>query len=306
MLQQTRVAAVIPYYERFIARFPTYVELAKAPEQELLSFWAGLGYYSRARNLQAAARKVVELGAFPSTHEGIRELPGVGEYTAAAVASIAFGLPVAVLDGNVVRVMARVECEEGDVKTKPIRDGLRQVVQLQIDRDRPGEYNQALMELGATICLPRAPKCLICPINDICCSRKRGLENTLPIQAKPPKNIHEAKVIFLLRRNGSFLLRQRSKESRRLAGFWEFPEAGELKEAREGELLGSFRHTIVNHLYEVSVYEAKLQGDPPSPYQWFSVAELRDMPLSTMARKSFQLIEPVPRRGQEREGSKVL
>lgn len=224
MLQQTRVTAVIPYYERFLERFPTYKELATASESELLAMWSGLGYYSRARNLQKAARLMVEMGSFPSTYEQIHELPGVGDYTAAAVASIAFGLPRVGLDGNIVRVIARWTAESGDVKTFTIRARLQQVAQNQIDAEDPGTYKQALMELGATICLPKAPKCLYCPINEDCGARLQGLQYSIPIQIGKTTQISEERTVLWIRKEEQILLWQRPLDSKRLAGFWELPE----------------------------------------------------------------------------------
>ncbi len=293
MLQQTRVAAVIPYYERFLARFPTVEALAAAPEDELLALWAGLGYYSRARNLHQAAQRIAAAGAFPADLAAIRALPGIGDYTAAAVASIAFGIPAAVLDGNVVRVMARVTCESGDVQALATKARLREAAQNQLDKQRPGDYNQALMELGATICLPKSPKCLICPINDVCCSRKRGLESTLPIKQKRKDVIAEEKHLLLVCDEDRVLLWQRRGDSKRLAGFWELPVAGELHGVQRGRLLGRFRHSIVQHVYEVSVFEAKLLSSVRAPYQWFSRTQLSKLPVSTMTRKSMKLKGPV-------------
>src|SRR5580700_932140 len=168
MLQQTRVAAVIPYYERFLALFPDVSALASAPEQDLLAAWAGLGYYSRARNLQKAARAIVELAQFPTDYAALRDLPGVGDYTAAAVASIAFGMPHAALDGNVLRVLSRVAAERGDIKSQVVRRRLGALADTLLDRRRPGEFNQAMMELGATVCLPKQPMCVRCPIQLHC------------------------------------------------------------------------------------------------------------------------------------------
>lgn len=292
MLQQTRVAAVIPYYERFLARFPDFQSLANAPESELLALWAGLGYYSRARNLQKAARQMLAMGGFPNDYERIRALPGVGDYTAAAVGSIAFGLPVAVLDGNVIRVMSRVNCESGEIGNAQVRERLRESVQNQIDSGRPAEYNQGLMELGATICLPQNPKCLICPINDICCARGRGIENSLPIKIKKQVGIEEEKRVLLIVRQGKLLLWRREETSKRLAGFWEVPERESLPGAEQKELLGRFRHAIVNHRYEVFVHTGKLKGNVPDLYEWFSWDQLSDLPLSTITRKSLKLMEP--------------
>src|SRR6202049_1584982 len=157
MLQQTRVAAVIPYYEQFLARFPDVAALASAPEQELLAAWAGLGYYSRARNLQRAAKKILELGTFPGDYLSLRDLAGVGEYTAAAIASMAFGLPHAALDGNVIRVLSRLTAEQGNIGSGAVRKRLREAADALLDPKRPGEFNQALMELGAMVCLANKP-----------------------------------------------------------------------------------------------------------------------------------------------------
>ena len=164
MLQQTRVAAVIPYYERFLSRFPDLESLAGASETDLLAHWAGLGYYYRARNLQRAARNALEAGTFPADYDGIRHLPGIGEYTAAAVASIAFDLPYPVVDGNVYRVLSRVLNDRTNIASGPARKHFTVLAGAILDRTRPGDFNQAIMELGATVCLPRKPLCLICPV----------------------------------------------------------------------------------------------------------------------------------------------
>ena len=154
MLQQTRAAAAIPFYEEFLRRFPDVEALARASEPEVLAAWSGLGYYSRARNLRASALRVLKSGEFPRTFEGLRELPGVGPYTAAAVASIAFDLPHAVLDGNVLRVVSRVTNDVGDIGAPQTRKRFQKVADEWLDSKRPGAFNQAMMELGATVCLP--------------------------------------------------------------------------------------------------------------------------------------------------------
>src|SRR6516225_9136666 len=168
MLQQTRAQAVIPYFERFLARFPDVESLARADEEEVLTLWSGLGYYSRARNLRGAAIVMRAAGGFPRDYAAIRQLPGVGEYTASAIASIAFGLPHAVLDGNVLRVVARVENDFSDIASPATRERFRSLVQKWLDQRYPGEFNQALMELGAMVCLPRNPSCLVCPLAACC------------------------------------------------------------------------------------------------------------------------------------------
>lgn len=282
MLQQTRVQAVIPYYERFLAKFPTVAVLAAAPEQELLAAWAGLGYYSRARNLQMAARRIAARGFFPGTYEEIRALPGVGDYTAAAVASIAFGLPHAALDGNVARVLARVTAEPGDIKAPATRKRLQSVAGDLIDRRNPGEFNQALMELGATICLPRGPKCLLCPVAELCEARAAGRQNELPVLGAREARTRVDRTVLVVEKNGRVLLWQRAADDRRLAGFWELPER---LDGLEGQPVGRFRHSIVNHDYTFEVRTASLSRAPRG-HRWWPEARLSEIPLSTTAKKA--------------------
>src|ERR1700733_1026464 len=208
MLQQTRVAAVIPYYERFLALFPDASTLASAAEQELLAAWAGLGYYARARNLQKAARAIVELAQFPADYAALRGLPGVGDYTAAAVASIAFGMPHAVLDGNVLRVLSRLEAERGDIKSQVVRRRLGALAETLLDRKHPGEFNQALMELGATVCLPKQPSCGACPISPQCKGRQQGIENQLPISGVRPTASRRERHLLVIEKEDKILLWQ--------------------------------------------------------------------------------------------------
>lgn len=289
MLQQTRVAAAIPYYDRFLARFPDAESLAAAPEAELLALWSGLGYYSRARNLQAAARRIAAEG-FPSTYEGIRGLPGVGPYTAAAVASIAFGLPHGVLDGNVVRVASRLTADAGDVASASTRARLQDFVDSQLPRESPGEFNQALMELGATICLPKSPLCLVCPVAADCLARQRGLAARLPVKRRRKQSVAVEKTVLVIARNGCLLLRQQPPASKRLAGFWELPEAAQAPRARMKEILGYFRHAIVEHSYRIEVRQAEISR-PPRGFCWVPVARLGDIPLSTTTRKALRIWE---------------
>ncbi len=182
MLQQTRVAAAIPYYERFLERFPDVGALADAPEEEVLRHWAGLGYYSRARNLQKAARQIVaELGSrFPDAPEKALALSGIGAYTAAAILSIAYRKKLAVLDGNVARVIARLDAIRGDLRTGSRWQQLQKSADVLLAPDAPGDWNQAMMELGATICTPRSPQCLLCPVAEFCEARKLGLTDIIP------------------------------------------------------------------------------------------------------------------------------
>lgn len=182
MLQQTRVAAVIPYYEKFLQQFPTVQALAAAPEEEVLRLWSGLGYYSRARNLQKTARELAAKhgGAFPSEYEQALALPGIGAYTAAAILSIAYGKKHAVLDGNVARVLARLGAFRGDLRKNGTWQELQNTADRLLDETSPGDWNQAMMELGATLCTPRSPQCLLCPVGEFCEARKKGLAGIIP------------------------------------------------------------------------------------------------------------------------------
>jgi A/G-specific adenine glycosylase len=186
MLQQTRVAAVIPYYERFLARFPDVHALAEAPQEDVLKLWSGLGYYSRARNLQKAAHQIVarHAGEFPNDEEAILALPGIGRYTAAAILSIAFGAKFAVLDGNVARVLARLGAVRGDLRESLRWRGLQETASELLEPKSAGDWNQALMELGATVCTPRAPQCLLCPVSTFCRARKLGDPESFPEKRK--------------------------------------------------------------------------------------------------------------------------
>ncbi len=286
MLQQTRVTAVIPYYERFLARFPDYQTLAAAPESDLLAAWAGLGYYSRARNLQAAARQMVAAGGFPTTYEGIRALPGVGDYTAGAIASIAYGLPRVGLDGNVLRVLARYLAEPGDITHPATRQRLQAFAENTLDPAHPGRHQQALIELGATLCLPRNPQCLLCPLAAECQARQQGIAHQLPIKLRKAQPILESRTLLLIRRRGKLLLWQRPPESRRLAGFWELPDSTQLPHLAPGPVENTFQHAIVNHSYTIHVAAATLTGRAPQPFVWQPEASLGSLPLSTIARKA--------------------
>jgi len=294
MLQQTRVAAVIPYYERFLTLFPDVPALASAPEQELLAAWAGLGYYSRARNLQKAARAIVKLPHFPREYEALLELPGVGDYTAAAVASIAFGKPHAVLDGNVLRVLSRMLAEHGDIKSQVVRARLRQVAGTLLDRKRPGEFNQAVMELGATICLPKRPLCPDCPVRPHCQARRQGIENQLPLAGGRSSAAQREKHLLLIEKGGKILLWQRPADSPRLAGFWELPEREQIPGAKMRGQAAGFRHTIVNTTYLVQVQRAVLPAHPPG-FRWVDQGSLGSVPISTIAKKALILIAQTAR-----------
>ena len=210
MLQQTRVAAVVPYYQRFLERFPNLRALAAAPEEEVLRLWSGLGYYRRARNLHKAAQQIVveHGGEFPSRLEDVLALPGVGNYTARAILSIAFEKKHAVLDGNVLRVLARLGAVRGDLRASLRWQQLQDCARAYLDRKSPGDWNQAMMELGATLCAPKAPQCLLCPVAQFCQARKRGIANLLPEKRKKRATvqIRLAAAVFVDERGRTLLL----------------------------------------------------------------------------------------------------
>ena len=243
MLQQTRVAAVLGYYARFLTAFPTVEALAAAPEGELMKLWEGLGYYSRARNLQKAAKLVVELGGFPESYQGLLTLPGVGDYTASAIASAAFGIPEAAVDGNVLRVVMRLTDCHDDIADPKVKAAVRAGVQFILPENREDIriFNQAMMELGATVCVPNGePKCDICPVRERCLGRQRGTALALPVKKAKKKRRVEEKTVYLLLRGGKAALRQRPAEGL-LASLWEFPNVeGALDEKRAAEPLAAW------------------------------------------------------------------
>jgi A/G-specific adenine glycosylase len=236
MLQQTRVAAVIPYYERFLERFPDVHSLAEAPEEEVLRLWSGLGYYSRAKNLQKAARQIVgEFGGeFPKEREQILTLSGIGEYTASAIASIAFEEKCAVLDGNVARVLARLGAVRGDLRgTAKWRD-MQATADRLLDPSAPGDWNQAMMEFGATLCTPSSPQCLLCPVSKNCEALRLGLVDVLPEAAKKRDlvDVHMVSLVLVNNRGETILLPPPAKETGRaiaehiptlVSNMWHFP-----------------------------------------------------------------------------------
>ncbi|MDE3164169.1 MAG: A/G-specific adenine glycosylase [Acidobacteriota bacterium] len=294
MLQQTRAQAVIPYYERFLARFPDAAALAGAEEEEVLAHWAGLGYYSRARNLRRAAQSIAAAGAFPREYDAIRALPGVGDYTAAAIASIAFDLPHAVLDGNVLRVVARVENDPADIGSARTRERFRGIAQGWLDARDAGRFNQALMELGATVCLPRNPLCGSCPIAGRCRARAAGTAAQLPVKLRRKEPVQLEGTLLVVRRGDQVLLRQRAAEASRMAGFWDLPALEDLPGARLGEELGEIRHTITHHRYRLTVAPAAAPKRVAAPLAWWKTNKIGRIPLSTTARKALALAGVVP------------
>ena len=287
MLQQTRVAAVIGHYAEFLRRFPTVKKLAAAREASVLAAWSGLGYYRRARMLHAAAKVVVrELGGkFPRTGEDWRELPGIGRYSAAAIASIAFAEPVAVVDGNVERVLQRVSGR------RLAGEGLWRAAADLLDRKRPGEFNQAMMELGATVCTPRAPGCLMCPVVELCATR-----GELPVGAKPaPLKKREIHYALDFRDRGAdgdggaseVFLVQRARDASLMADMWELPELTDGRGA--SQLSFTLRHSITVTDYTVRVWRTI----PPEHVvgNWIPATRLGRVALTGLARKILRKAE---------------
>jgi A/G-specific adenine glycosylase len=263
MLQQTRVAVVIPYYERFLTRFPSVRVLAAAPESEVLRLWSGLGYYTRARNLHRAAKMLCSQfkGRFPSVPEEALSLPGIGRYTAAAVLSMAYGVPRAVLDGNVARVLARLGAVRGDLRSPRRSCELQSRAQRLLAPESPGDWNQAMMELGATVCTPRRPSCQLCPLARFCRARARGLTSVIPEKRRKPAPLRiEVAAAVLLNPAGRTLLLKpnHSRRATRQANasdlahlfsrLWQFPAVVVRCKARPDEI--AVRAALRTHLRE--------------------------------------------------------
>jgi A/G-specific adenine glycosylase len=288
MLQQTTVAAVVGYFNRFVARWPTVADLAAAEDAEVMGEWAGLGYYARARNLLACARAVVARGGFPETLEGLRALPGIGPYTAGAVAAIAFDLPAVVVDGNVERVMARVfAVEEALPKAKPLLVAL--AVRL-TPVQRPGDYAQAVMDLGATICSPRKPACGICPLLGICEAQRLGIAAELPRKlAKAEKPVRRG-VVWLAAR-GPQVLVERRPDRGLLGGMLGFVgdgwdgAGGEAPFAAEWQVLGEVKHTFTHFHLILQVRRAEAPANPERG----EYMEVNPSDLPTVMRKAHDL-----------------
>ncbi len=290
MLQQTRVSAVIPYYERFLARFPNFQALAAASEHDLLAHWAGLGYYYRARNMQKAGQMMCEAGMFPATHEGILGLPGIGDYTAAAVLSIAFDLPYAALDGNVLRVLSRLFADSTDIASGSGRKHFSELAAQLLEQRNPGAFNQAMMELGATVCTPKNPRCLLCPAAGVCRARALGRQDSLPVKTAKMKSVLEERSVFWMEESEKVLVWQRPPDSRLMPGFWELPEKAQLPQAIPVKKLGSFRHTITFHDYRFEVWSAQPPADV-AQCRWVPLHDLAEAPVSTVLKKAKRAVE---------------
>ena len=316
MLQQTRVETVIPYYERFLARFPDVHALADADQEDVYACWAGLGYYSRARNLHAAARAVVETfdGELPAEVEALRTLPGIGRYTAGAVASIAFDRPEPIVDGNVKRVLARLQGVRDDVDDRDVAEGLWQDAATLARGARPGDLNQALMELGALVCTPRSPDCPACPLLRRCDAQRAGDADRLPRKAARTKVQSVQGVAVWLERGGRVLAVKREAGGL-LGGLWELP-GGDLDPREKpipgarrllaerlglgvealsnaGRVVHGFTHReLTLHVLRGEAAAGRLRRRGFAQHRWLTPDALRALPCATVTRKALAVLGP--------------
>lgn len=307
MLQQTRVETVKPYFRKFLERFPTVQDMAAADVSEVLALWSGLGYYRRARNLHKASQMVVEVfgGDFPRTHEEVLSLPGVGRYTAGAITSIAYDLPYAAVDGNVHRVMSRLFCIEEARGSKELDKESWYWAEQLVQGEQAGDFNQSLMELGAMICTPRSPTCMLCPIREHCEAYATGRSAELPLP-KESKKVKELDVLWaVLRRSGKLLLIKRPDQGL-FAGMWELPGLYLDKESETPvETLAAhiaqmgltvtlqqtptpYTHVLTHRKLNISLYQGRgVKGKlslPRTEWQWISLAQLPELGLSSITK----------------------
>ena len=307
MLQQTQVATVIPYFHRFIALFPTPARLATADVHDVLHAWQGLGYYSRARNLQRAAAAIVERfnGVVPSSVEDLLTLPGVGRYTAGAVASLAYGQRAPILDGNVARVLCRLDAVIDDPRKPAVRDRLWSRAEAILPKARLADFNSALMELGATVCTPRSPKCLMCPVRTHCEAAERGIQELIPVRKPASKTSLHRRWVFGVEHDGRYLIEQRPPTGR-WAGLWQLvtvraekQKAAEVASAMF-ELLskkpikrGRVLHALTHRRYQFDVYvtSARVAVEPAENQRWVTIQQMASFAMSVPQQKAVKLLE---------------
>ena len=316
MLQQTRVDQVIPYFERFMKRFPTLPDLANAEQDDVLKAWEGLGYYSRARNMHKAAKYIISEhnGKFPSTAETIQALPGVGPYTTAAIGSLAFNLNLAVLDGNVIRVLSRLFAYSESTRTTKGKKELQQLADQLLIKGKAGECNEAFMELGATICLPKNPKCTGCPVSKKCKAFQTDDPLKYPLKAQKKKIPHiTVGAAVITNKQGDILIAQRRSEDM-LGGLWEFPggkqepeesiESCIKRELQEelgiiteiGEFLVLVKHAYSHFTMDMYTHWATIKSGTPKTiecqdFKWIKPSELRKFPYSKADLKIIEKLE---------------
>ncbi len=297
MAQQTRIDTLIPYYNRFVKKFPTVLSLATAKEEEVLKLWEGLGYYSRARNMKKAAEKIIMewKGHFPDTFKELLSLPGIGEYTAGAILSIAFDIQVAAVDGNVLRVFSRLENSGADIAGKEAKQLATHFVRKIMPVERTGTFTQALMELGALICTPQNPSCDSCPVLSYCKAYQMGTQNVLPYKSRKEKRRVEQKMVLIIENEkGEILMRERTEKL--LYHLWEFYLLDEwLKDeeikshllafgytATKLSGLGETKHLFTHLTWEMRGYHCKVKGKGIlNGYKWIQKTEVKDLTIPT-------------------------
>jgi A/G-specific adenine glycosylase len=300
MAQQTRMMYLLSYYERFMRRFPTIQSLAESCEDDVLKVWEGLGYYARARNLRKAAQKIMAdfNGQLPRTKKELLTLPGIGDYTAGAVLSIAYGLPVPAVDGNVLRVYARLENSDEDIILPQTKKRVADFVTALMPRERAGCFTQALMELGALVCLPKNPNCTTCPIAVLCLARECGRQRELPGKSakKPPKALQKT-VLIIRNAKDQLLMRQRTESL--LSGLWEFylPDFAMTKSKAKIFLqelgfavknikeIGVSKHVFTHQIWHMTGYDCSVTGDfLPAGYRWVHQEDVKNFAIPTAIR----------------------
>jgi A/G-specific adenine glycosylase len=310
MLQQTQVATVIPYYQRFLEAFPTVADLARAPLERVLALWSGLGYYRRARHLHQAAKELVRsfAGEIPRDYEQIRLLPGIGDYTARAVLSIAFGLPYTLLDGNVARVLSRLVTLQGNLHQLGFRRAVEAQLESLISARSPSHFNQALMELGQTLCLPRAPRCPACPLRSWCQGYKSGQPQLYP-QPRPRRATEFHYLAVAILRRGPRVAMVRGLGDGLLDDLWNFPSAFGRSRAQAltslrnklvrfgspsltlRDSIAELHHGITYRSIRVHAYPAEISNPARKRgLRWFPVSSLRQAAISQLARKIAQKV----------------
>jgi A/G-specific adenine glycosylase len=293
MLQQTQVVTVIPYYERWMKLFPDWRALAVAAEETVLKAWEGLGYYRRARNLHELARTVANLSeGLPRNETGLRALPGIGPYTASAIGSIAFGLPLAVLDGNVMRVLTRLLACRDDIARPATREKLQRVADAFLDRGDPGAHNQAVMELGATICVPRRPLCLVCPLRRDC--RGRDHAEDFPVKTRVATIRREETVAILRKENR--LYAEQVPEKLPWHGLWRFPDFDPVRMVA-GNDVGTIKYGITKYAVTMRAVAARWQPGVSGPGRYLTAKEMEALAFAAPHRKLIKLLSA---RGPER------
>ena len=294
MLQQTTIAHGTRYFLEFTRRWPSVEALAAAADEEVMAAWAGLGYYARARNLLKCAREVAHRGGFPETAAELITLPGIGPYTAGAIAALAFGEPVAAVDGNVERVFARLLAL--DQPLKAAKPQIRQTVSALVPSDRPAEFAEGLMDLGATVCTPKRPNCLICPLSDMCTARAAGKAEDYPVKAKKTPKPHRTGHVFLLLHKGQLFLERRPDKGL-LGGMlglpgseWTDGEAGPRKGApasADWQTCGEVHHVFTHFSLTLQVWQGALTGKPPKG-EWMQISDIHGLP--SVFAKAFKLL----------------